>query len=153
MSILSSIKAAQLQARKDRNPQKASALTTLMGDVEMIGKNDGGRDTTDSETIAVVKKFIKNVEETIRLIHESRPNSGREALMPFINEKAFYEAFLPRQLSEEEIKTVIAHIITEVGASGPKDMGKVMKLLKERFDGQFDGTAASNLIKQVLVVL
>lgn len=149
MSLLSEIKAKQLRARKERDSASASALTTLIGDAEMVGKN-AGRDTTDSEVMAVVKKFIKNVDETMRLMDEKLPADGKMALIPFAAEKALYESFLPKQLNEAELKEVVALIIAEVGAAGPKDMGKVMKPLKERYDGQFDGSLASVVVKAAL---
>jgi hypothetical protein len=61
MSLIQTIKADQVQARKARSAS-ASILTTLIGEAEMIGKNAGDRESTDEEVIAIIKKFIKNLD-------------------------------------------------------------------------------------------
>ncbi len=60
------------------------------------------------------------------------------------------EEFLPKQMSEAEAKTVIAAVVKEVGAAAPKEMGKVMAVLKERYAGQMDFGKASGLVKELL---
>ena len=64
MSLIQDIKSASLVARKARETKKAESLITLYSEASMIGKNDGNRESTDAETIAVIKKFIKNIDET-----------------------------------------------------------------------------------------
>ena len=68
MSIVTNIKAASLQARKDRNAPKAALLSTLLGEVQMIGKNNGNRESTDGEAIAVIKKMLNNTTETLNIL-------------------------------------------------------------------------------------
>jgi uncharacterized protein YqeY len=60
------------------------------------------------------------------------------------------EEFLPQQLGEAEVRAAIAAVITEVGAAGPRDMGKVMAALKSRYAGQLDFAKASALVKELL---
>ena len=60
------------------------------------------------------------------------------------------EEFLPKQMSEAEAKAVIAAVVKEVGAASPKEMGKVMAVLKERYAGQMDFGKASGLVKELL---
>ena len=66
------------------------------------------------------------------------------------NELEILNGYLPKQLTEEELKEKISNIINDNGFSGGKDMGKVMGLLKESFDGQYDGKMASQLVKTLL---
>ena len=68
MTILESVKKAQLQARKEKRAVDASTLTTLIGEAEMIGKNDGNRASTDAEVVTVIKKFVKNIDETLTIL-------------------------------------------------------------------------------------
>lgn len=145
MSLLQTIKDAQLQARKNRQADAAASLTTLIGEATSIGKNDGNRDTTDAEIVAVVKKFIKNINETISALP---PTDAR--VQTFSAEKVLYETFLPSQMTTEQLKVAIVQLTDELNAHTIRDMGKVMKALKERYDGQYDGAAASGLIKTVL---
>lgn len=146
MALLAQIKSAQLQARKSRDHDKAASLTTLIADVEMIGKN-AGRETTESEAVAVLKKFIKNAHEVARVAGDYRDESASDKAWAEIT---LYESFLPAQLSEEQLKDTVASLILELTASTPKEMGKVMKVLKERYDGQFDGQLASATVKELL---
>ena len=65
-------------------------------------------------------------------------------------EIAVIEEFLPKQMSEAEAKAAIAAVVKEVGAASPKEMGKVMAVLKERYAGQMDFGKASGLVKELL---
>ena len=65
-------------------------------------------------------------------------------------EIAVIEEFMPRQMDEAAVKAAVAALIKEVGASGPKDMGKVMGALKERFAGQMDFGKAGGVVKELL---
>ena len=147
MTLLNDIKVALLAARKARQSATASSLSTLVGEAEMIGKNDGNRPVTDSEVMALVKKFIKNVEESHKV---ASSHGNAEAAERLLVERDLYASFLPSQLTGEALLNAIAALCHEVNASSIKDMGKVMKLLKERHDGQFDGAAASTFIKAQL---
>lgn len=145
MSLLQTIKDAQLQARKNRQADAAASLTTLIGEASSIGKNDGNRETTDAEIVTVVKKFIKNINETLAALP---PTDAR--VQAFSAEKVLYEGFLPTQISNDQLKVIIVQLTDELNAHTIRDMGKVMKALKDRYDGQYDGAAASGLIKAAL---
>lgn len=147
-SLLQQIKTAQLQARKDRKTVEVSVLTTLIGEASAIGKNDGNRESTDIEVIAIIKKFIKNIDEVIRVAGDYRDPDRCEVAWA---EKTLLEQFLPKQFVGDELSLIIDKLIIEINATTPKDMGKIMKILKERFDGQFDGSVASGIVKQKLV--
>lgn len=142
MTLLEQIKADQLQARIMTNKAKASILTTLIGEAEMVGKNDGNRDTTDQEVIATIKKFIKNIDETIAVA------GSTETL---VAEKDALQVYLPRQLTEPELRVTIGNIIVTQGLSGPKAMGRLMGELKKNHAGSYDGALASRLVKELLV--
>lgn len=144
MSILTQIKAAQLQARKERATLTVNVLTTLIGEAEAIGKNDGNRETTDSEVVAIAKKFIKNINETISLV--KNPTAQGDLVL----ERMIIEQFLPKQLTSEDLRFVLVGLTNELNAHTLREMGKIMKVLKERFDGQYDGATASALMKEIL---
>ena len=142
MTLLEQIKSDQLQARIAADKAKASILTTLIGEAEMVGKNDGNRDTTDQEVIATIKKFIKNIDETIAVA------GSTETL---VAEKDALQVYLPRQLTEPELRVTIGNIIVTQGLSGPKAMGRLMGELKKNHAGSYDGALASRLVKELLV--
>lgn len=141
MTLLEQIKTDQLQARIAADKAKASILTTLIGEAEMVGKNDGNRDTTDQEVIATIKKFIKNIDETIAVA------GSTETL---VAEKDALQVYLPRQLTEPELRVTIGNIIVTQGLSGAKAMGQLMSELKKNHAGSYDGALASRLVKELL---
>lgn len=144
MNLMQKIKDLQLAARKAGKSTPAALYTTLLGEAAMIGKNDGNRETTDAEVTAVVKKFVKNIDETIAAITRNNGDASRLQV-----ERQLLEALLPTQLTEDELTQHVIAIVAglqSTGVDNPK-MGDVMKVLKQRFDGQYDGKLASNIIK------
>ena len=137
MSLLSQIKAHQLNARKIGNAIASNLFTTLIGEAAIIGKNAGNRETTDTEVVAVIKKFIKNIDETVNALQSRQQNCDQ-----FIQEKTLLSEFLPVQLTETEL-TVIAMDHKEQG------MPKFMKYLKDNHAGQYDGKLASTIAKGI----
>jgi uncharacterized protein YqeY len=101
----------------------------------------------DQDIPAVLQKMIKQRRESLAIYEKA----GRAAQAEQeAGEIAVIEEFLPKQMSEGEAKTVIAAVVKEVGAAAPKDMGKVMAVLKERYAGQMDFGKASGLVKDLL---
>ena len=117
MSLIARIKTASIELRKAKHPL-ATLSTTLIGEAEMVGKNAGNREVTDSEVQALVKKFIKGINETLAVIDES-------GHADFLREKAWLEGWLPKQLTTDELTDKIREIIV----SGARNMGEVMKTL------------------------
>lgn len=152
MSLIEKIKAQQLQARKNKNAIEASLLTTLIGEAVIIGKNDGNRETTDAEVIAVVKKFIKNTNEMLTALNNSTGDALTESREIANAELQILNSFLPKQLSEEELKAVVDEIIADMRSrsSGVVNMGMIMGALKLAYDGQYDGKMASSVVKAAL---
>ena len=145
MTLIEQIRADQIAARKQRLTEKAGQLTTLLAEAERVGLDDGKRESTDAEVIAVVKKFIKNLEDTMGVLADG-DSSVRVKLE---EERDLYNEYLPAQLDEAQLKAVIDDIIGDQEKS-MKLMGSTMKTLKERHGGEFDGKLASTLVKQAL---
>ena len=142
INILTRIKEAQIKARKERDRVTSSLLTTLLGEAQMPGKNSGNRDSTDTEVILVIKKFIKNAKEMLKL---SQPGTEQEKIT--LIELDILEEYLPSQLSENELRDGINRIIIELIES---NMGQVMKSLKDAHNGNYDGRLASGIVKELL---
>ena len=91
--------------------------------------------------------MIKQRRESLAIYEQA----GRtEQAAQEATEIAVIEEFLPKQMSEAEARDAIAAAIAETGAAGPKDMGKVMAALKERYAGRMDFGKASGLVKELL---
>ena len=101
----------------------------------------------DAGIIAVMTKMVKQRRDSI----EQYTKGGRQDLADKeAAEIVVVESYLPKQMSEADARTAIAAAIQEAGAAGPKDMGKVMGVLKARFAGQMDFGKASGLVKDLL---
>lgn len=133
MSIVNNIKADLFSARKARDSVTVISLSTLLGEVVKVGKDSGNRETTDQEAIAVVKKFVEGLNDVI-----SRTASS-EALI----ERELIEKYIPSQLTRDEIYSILC---SETG----KSLGEMMKVLKERYAGRYDGKLASEIAKSII---
>ncbi|AGY60446.1 GatB/YqeY domain-containing protein [Gloeobacter kilaueensis] len=149
--LLEQIKADSLEARKRNSKEpgvhtrRVSLLGTLYAEASRVGKDAANRPSTDEEVLAVVRKFIKNLDETIAVLQKAGKNTAGQ-----LEEKAILEGYLPRQLSSEELRAAIESIVADLGEKSPKAMGEVMKQLKERYGGQFDGKLASEAARTIL---
>ena len=138
------IKEDLLEARKIRNTQKATLLTTLLSDIQMVGKNQN-RDTTDGEAIQIIKKYIENNKAFVEQVRGVNPDKVAE----LSNEILILEQYLPKQLTEAEIRTQIEKLASE-GQYTQKEMGKLLKAFKGLYDGQYDGKIAATIAKEIL---
>jgi len=106
-----------------------------------------GTSLTDDEIYTIFRMFVKRANESI----EQFSKAGRMDLAEKEKEElTIIQNYLPKQLGEDEVKGLIKDAISEVGAAGPKDMGKVMKLVMSKTKGQADGKLVNNLVKEML---
>lgn len=151
MSILNTIKNDNVTARKSRDIITSSLLSTLYAEAVNVGKNDGNRETSDKETLAVIKKFIDGVNFTIDNIDSVISDVKYEIA---VKEReilsAYIEKFQPKQLTTEELTDIISGIVATLQEKSPKQMGVVMKTLKDSYDGMYQGNEASKIVKAVL---
>lgn len=145
MSILRSIKNDQIAARKARDTVLAPTLTTLISEIEVIGKNDGNRESTDVESVSVLKKFISNAQENIRELGEKNilTPDVHNTLMGEIN---LYTKYLPTQIEENALFDIIKDLI----ANGVDNIGAIMGSLSKSHGGLYDGRMASTIAKDLL---
>lgn len=102
---------------------------------------------TEDEIIDVIMAAVKQRRESI----EQFQKGGREDLVQREeSELKILQTFLPQQLSEEELMNEIRSVITEVGASTPKDIGKVLKILMPRVKGRAEGAKVSSMVKELM---
>ncbi|SFI32213.1 hypothetical protein SAMN05216304_102248 [Bosea sp. OK403] len=122
-------------------------ITSALKDKDIEARGLGKPETTPDEILALLQKMIKQRQESIAIYDANgRPElaAGERAEVEVIN------AYLPKQMSEDEVKAVIAAAVTESGAASVKDMGKVIAILRAKFAGQMDFAKASGLVKAAL---
>jgi uncharacterized protein YqeY len=149
MSIQTDIKDAHLTARKTKIDKSLTAsLTTLKGDVNRIGFDDGKRDTTDDEVTALLKSLIKKIKGSILEAEKNNIVISAERMAVFDREIDIYSSFLPVQLTSVELFSEVDKIVS--GLAEPlsnKSMGIIMGTLNKNHKGLFDGGVASQYIK------
>lgn len=144
MTLIEQIKADSLHARKAKDAVKASLLVTLYAEASKEGKDAGNRPATDEEVIKTVRKFLKGLEESLQVLPDG---PGRQQAQL---EKDYLQGYLPRQVQGDALAQVLQELVQTHGLHGPQALGLLMKLLKERLPGAYDGAEASRLAKSVL---
>ena len=144
MSLLAQLKKDSLLARKAADRVRATLLSTLIGEAEMVGKNAANRESTDEEVQQTIRKFLKNNQEALGVIKDE----ARRAVLE--QESAILTAYLPPLASDAEVQTFIAASVATLAERSPKQMGVVMGALKARYGSDFDAKQASVWIKDAL---
>ena len=144
MSLLAQLKKDSLLARKAADRVRATLLSTLIGEAEMVGKNAANRESTDEEVQQTIRKFLKNNQEALGVIKDEE----RRAVLE--QESAILTAYLPPLASDAEVQAFIAASVATLAERGPKQMGVVMGALKARYGSDFDAKQASVWIKDAL---
>lgn len=140
--IADDTKAAMKAGEKDR----VGVLRLISAAIQAF-EIEAKRAPTEADALAVMQKMVKQRRDSI----EQYEKGGRPELAAKEQaEIAIIESYLPKQMDEAASKAAIAAVVKEVGAAGPKDMGKVMGALKERFAGQMDMGKASAWVKEAL---
>ena len=108
----------------------------------------GANDTlTDADALKIMQKLVKQGKDSAGVY----AGQGRQDLADGeVAQVAVIERYLPKQMSTEELENVLKEIIAEVGAAGPKDMGKVMGVASKRLAGKAEGRAISEAVKRLL---
>ena len=108
----------------------------------------GANDTlTDDAALKIMQKLVKQGKDSATLYHEQGRADLAEAELAQV---AVIETYLPKQMSAEELEAALKEIIAEVGATGPKDMGKVMGTATKKLAGLAEGRAISAKVKELL---
>jgi len=152
--MINRIRADLISAKKEKNKLEVNLLTTLLSEIMMVGKNDGDRLTTDIESIRVIKKFVKNIKENLKeydkLMADKIDDKYIESSKNANAEITLLSKYIPSQMSIDELSDNILLIIDETNINNMSGMGVIMKNLKSRFDGRYDGKIASNLVRSML---
>jgi uncharacterized protein YqeY len=144
------INAALKNAMKAGDARQVSTLRLVNAafknaDIELRGQSKGP--LGEDEMLALLQKMIKQRQEAIELYDKG----GRaELAQQERDEIAIIAGYLPKQMSEDEVKAAIAQAMQEVGAVGMNDMGKVVGALKGKYAGRIDFAKASALVKAAL---
>ena len=124
------------------------SLRAIKAAILLVKTAEGGSGELKEEgEIKLLQKLVKQRKDSLEIFQQqNRADLAKKEE----EEIAVIEKFLPKQLSAEELKEALARIITDIGASSPSDLGKVMGIASKQFAGKADGKTISALVKELL---
>lgn len=137
-----------MKAKDERALSTLRLISAALKDRDIAARTRSGEESvSDDEILQMLQSMIKQRRESIALYEQG----GRLELAQQEQEEIdVIQRFLPRQMSDEEVDAAVSEVITDLGASSLKDMGRVMTALRERFAGQMDFGKASQAVKTQL---
>ncbi len=134
------------EAMKAKDNFKRDVIRFLMSAVKQV-EVDERKELSDEDIMKIIQKSVKQREDAIAQYKEG----GREDLVEKEQKEAeILKSYLPKQLSDEELKEIVKKVIEEVGASSMKDMGKVMGAAIKKTAGRADGKRINAIVKELL---
>jgi len=149
MSLQDGIMAAMKTAMKAKDQSALTALRAVKSAI-LLAKTESGAMTelSEEQELKILQKQVKQRKDSAAIFLEQ----GREDLAkPELAEAEVIGQFLPEAMSEEAVAAVVLKAIERLGASGMKDMGKVMGVVSKEIGGQADGKTISTIVKQKLL--
>jgi uncharacterized protein YqeY len=144
--INNALKAA-MKAKDERRISTLRLVNSTLKNADIEARGQGKGPLGDDELLGLLRKMIKQRHESVELYEKG----GRaELAQQERDEIAIIAAYLPKQMTEDEVKSAVAQAIHETGAAGMKDMGKVIGALKGKYAGRIDFAKASALVKGAL---
>lgn len=141
------INKALTEAMKAKNERTVSTLrmvNSALKNADIEARGSGKPPLADADLLSLLQKMIKQRQESVEMYKKG----GRDDLVKQEQEEiAIITAYLPKQMSDDEMKAAIDAAVAETAAAGMKDMGKVIAVLRGKFAGQMDFGKASGMVK------
>lgn len=137
-------------AMKAGDKRRTSTLRLIQAAIHDrdIAQRGAGKDpVSDEEILQILTKMVKQRQESAKAFEDG---NRLELAAQEREESAIIAEYLPKQMSEDEVREAARQAIAEVGAEGLRDMGRAMNALKERYPGQMDFGKASGIVKELL---
>jgi uncharacterized protein len=136
-----------MKARDERRVSTLRLVNSALKNADIEARGQGKGPVGDEELLGLLQKMIRQRQESVELYERGgRPELARQER----DEIAIIAAYLPRALSDDDVKAAIVDAIAATGATGMKDMGKVIGALKAKYAGRMDFAKAAALIKATL---
>ncbi len=147
MSLQDAVMTKMKEAMRAKDTVALSSLRAIKSALLLAQTDGSGATMSEADEIKIVQKLVKQRQDSAAIYKEQ----GREDLaQPELDEVTVLAQFLPAQLSEEEVKAVVAEIIAATGAKGMQDMGRVMGQASGKLAGKADGKTISTVVKALL---
>ena len=136
-----------MRAKDERKLSTLRMVNSTLKNADIEARGGGKQPLGDAELLSLLQKMIKQRQESVELYQKG----GRADLVKQEQEEiAIISGYLPKQMSDDDVKAAISAAIAETGAAGMKDMGKVIAVLKTKYAGQMDFGKASGMVKAAL---
>jgi hypothetical protein len=136
LMLIETIRKDMFEAKKAKDVVKANLLSTLFSEIFTLSKS--GKELTSEDELKIIKKFLKNIDDTLAL------NIPEETRNKLSKEKQILEAYLPKQLSSEEIEKTVSELVGQ-----GKTIKEIMTYFKENYPGRYNGKTVSEKIKRL----
>ncbi|MCD6109830.1 GatB/YqeY domain-containing protein [bacterium] len=147
MSLKGQIQEDLTNAMKAREEIKVSALRMLKAEIMKLEVSGTKKEATDEDVVSIIQKQVKQQKDS----EEQFRNGGREKMADKeAKEAEILSAYLPEQMSKEDVKKAVQEAITQVGATSKTDMGKVMGAVMPKVKGKADGKLVNKLVMELL---
>ena len=146
MSLKTRIKNDIKEAMRAKNVTKRDTLRNLSAAIKQI-EVDERRELSDSDVEAILAKYAKQREDAITQFKDA--NRGDLVAKEEAELEIVYE-YLPKPLSDDELKNAVVEIVAKVGATSMKDMGKIMGAVKKEYGTRADGSKVNKIVKEIL---
>lgn len=134
------------EAMKEKDILKKDTITMIRAAILQIEK-DSQKELSENEIIEIISKELKKRKETLNDLEKS----GRDDLIQKVNEEmTIIKAYLPAELTKEELEKIVSETVHELDAVSMKDMGRVMQALKEKTAGRADNKLVNELVRAKL---
>lgn len=149
MSLQAEIMVKLKEAMKSKDQVALTSLRAIKAELLLAQTASGSKEElSEAEEIKLIQKLIKQRKDSATIFTEQNRADLAE---PELAQAAVIEQFLPEQFTESEVEKIVLQAIEELGASGMKDMGKVMAAVNKEVAGQADGKTISVLVKKNLM--
>lgn len=147
MSLENTLMQDLKEAMKAKDQASLRAIRAAKAAILLFKTDGSGKQLDEKSEIKLIQKLVKQRQDSLDIYEKQ----GREDLAKVEREEIeVLQKYLPKQLSEEELKVELKKIISETGAEGMKDMGKVMGAANAKLAGKADGKTISGIVKQLL---
>lgn len=148
MTLKQQLKDSMIEAMKAKNKEELASVRLVLSTIQKkeIDKNDG-EELSDPEVMQIIQTEIKQTQDSLMYAKQT----NKEDMISTLEKRTEYlTTYLPQQLNEEEVKSIIKNIIESNGFSGNQDMGKVMGLAMKELKGKTDGGLINKLVRELL---
>ena len=147
MSLEQKVMSKLKEAMKSKDKTALEALRAIKSAILLEKTKGKDNELTEADEMKLLQKMVKQRRESAEIFEQQNRPDMAEAEMAQV---AVIEQFLPKQMSREEIESVVTDIIEQTGASSMKDMGKVMGIANKEMAGKADGRVIAQIVKEKL---